>query len=455
MRHPENKILVVDGTGRGHAICDLFTRTNPAVTVYYGPGCDVIENDRIVPVPSISLTDVRTVLRFLAEHPVEFVFVSHVDALSLGYVDDLRRAGHRVIGPTARAAELESSKTRGKAFCVEHGIPVPRFGVFTAAAAAKAYIRQVPFQCVVKADGLTVDGDGSVVCDSVAEAEAAVDRFAAELGGSPRLVVEERLSGQEVSVFALLDGENGLVFPLAMDYKRTFEGDAGKNCDGMGSITPHPADSHPLREQLRAALVDPLIRGLRAEKLDFTGFVYLGAMLTDRGPAVFEINARFGDSEAQAVLPGVRSDFLAMCRAVLAGTLAGQRLVTDGLARCSVALVQGCLDPADPDALPGWPFGEYAAGQPVSGLETIDPREAAVFYANLRRGAAGRPQSCGGRVLHVVGRGYSLDQARHHAYQQAWRIWFPGMRYRSDIGAGPGAVCADDEPVPSFSGGRR
>jgi phosphoribosylamine--glycine ligase len=462
VNHAENKVLVVDGTGRGHAICDLFTRTNPAVTVYYGPGCDVIESERIVSVPSISLADAQTVLNFLIENPAEFVFVSNIDALSLGYVDDLRRAGHQVIGPTAEAAKLESSKARGKLFCVDHSIPVPDFQVFTEAEAAKAYIRHLPYQCVVKVDGLTSAGDGSVVCDSGAEAEAAVDRFAGELGDSLRLVVEERLTGQELSVFALLDGESALMFPVAMDYKRTLEGDAGKNCDGMGSITPHPADSPALREQLQTMLVDPLLRGLRAEKLDFTGFVYLGAVLTDRGPAVFEINARFGDSEAEVVLPGVRSDFTAMCRAVLTGTLRGQRLVTDGLARCSVALVQGCLDPADPDALAGWPFGEYAVGQPVSGLGTTDPREAALFYSNLRRDVAGRPETCGGRVLHVVGTGHSLDQARQHAYLQVGRIRFPGMRYRGDIGAAAAlsgtAACAasgDEKPDPIFSSGRR
>src|SRR5262249_34363009 len=202
-------------------------------------------------------------------------------------------------------------------------------------------------------------------------AGAAVDGLgaAAEAAGQPlRLVVDERLTGPEISVFALLDGTGAMLFPPAMDYKRALEGDAGKNCDGMGSIAPHPDDGPALRERLRRKLVGPLVRGLQAEGLDFTGFVYLGAGLTERGPMVIEINARFGDSEAQAVLPGVRTDFTDLCRAVLAGRLASRRLDTDGLARCSVALVQGCVDPADPAAAVGWPFGEFDAGQQVSGL---------------------------------------------------------------------------------------
>jgi phosphoribosylamine--glycine ligase len=448
VKNPENTVLVVDATGRGHAICDLFTRTNSEVTVYYGPGCDVIEHDRIVCVPSISLADAGTVLDFLAANPVEFVFVSNIDALSRGYVDELRRAGHRVIGPTAAAAELESSKARGKQFCLDHGLPVPAFGVFTDAAEAKTYIRSLRQACVVKTDGLTPDGDGAVVCDSAAEAEAAVDCFAAASGGSVRLLIEERLTGQEVSVVALLDGRNAVMLPLAMDYKRALDGGAGKNCDGMGSIAPHPADSLILREDLREALINPLVKGLQADGIDFTGFVYIGAMLTARGPAVLEINARFGDSEAEVVLPGVRNDFVALCRAVLRRGLDRAVLATDGLARCSVALVQGCLDTHDPGALPGWPFGDFAGGQPVTGLHAVDPREAVLFYAGLRRDSTGRPATCGGRVLHVVGTGQSPDQARRRAYRQIGRVWFPGMRFRAGIGAesprhGRGAPYAD------------
>jgi len=424
-------VLLVDGTGRGHALCDLFVRTDPAVTVHYGPGCDVIEHPRIRAVPSIRLDDPRTVLAFLAEHPVEFVFASYIDALADGLVDTLRRAGHKVIGPTAAAAMLESSKARGKEFCVRHGIPVPEHGVFDDPAAAKAYIAARPYPCVVKANGLTPDGDGSIVCASAAEAMAAADRLAA--AGLLPLVVEERLAGPEISVFALLDGHSAMTFPAAMDYKRTLGGDTGKNCDGMGSIAPHPDDDSALRDQLRAVLVDPLVRGLRADGLDFTGFVYLGAVLTERGPVVIEINARFGDSEAEVVLPGVRESFTELCRAVLGGALPDRPVDHDGRARCSVALVQGGVAGDDGQVLPGWPFGEFQAGQPVRGLGHTEP-ETTVYYANLRRDAGGRPISSGGRVLHVVGAGDDLEAARTAAYRRVEGITFPGVRYRGDIG---------------------
>lgn len=428
-------VLVIDGTGRGHAICDLFVRTNPSVTVYYGPGCDALTADRIVSVPRIRLDDPSTALDFLAEHPVEFVFVSHVNALCAGYTDVLSAHGHQVIGPSAAAARLEASKERGKRFCTDHGLPTAEYAAFTDAPAAKAYVRQRPYACVVKTDGLTPDGDGSVVCDTAAEAETAVDAFASAQGADLQLVVEERLYGREISVFALLDGADYLLFPTALDFKRTLEGDAGKNCDGMGSLAPHPQSSPALLEQIRRDLVEPFLRGIAAEGLSYTGFVYIGAMITDSGLKVIEINTRFGDSEAEAVLPGVHNDFTELCRAVLRRELDRSLLVTDGLARCSVALTQGCLDPADPTATPGWPFGAFATGQPVLGLAQF-PRDATrLFYANLRADSDGRPVTSGGRVLHVVGVGRTITEARAQAYRRIGGISFPGMRHRTDIGA--------------------
>lgn len=427
-----NRVLVVDGTGRGHAICRLFTRTNPDVVVYYGPGCDVIDEDRVVLVPSICLTDPGTALEFLSTNPAEFVFVSHIDALSCGYVDALRDAGHAVIGPTRDAATLETSKARGKQFCVDNGIPTAPFRTFTDPAAAQEYVRSLPYDCVVKTDSLTPNGDGSIVCDSREEGLRAIERFAG--AGDPRVVIEQRLYGQEISIFALLDGQTAMLMPAALDFKRSMEGDGGPNCDGMGSISPHPLAGTLPDELIRRTILEPVVRGLRADKRDYTGFLYIGAMVTAEGLHVLELNARFGDSEAQVVLPGIRSDFSALCRAIFRGELREHRLDTDGLTRCSVALVQGSIAAADPEAAPGWPFGPFEAGQQVSGLDesVVDGLER--YYGNLRRSADGSPVTSGGRVLHVVGAGVTLDEARIRAYEEVARISFAGMRFRRDIG---------------------
>lgn len=428
-------ILVIDGTGRGHALCDLFVRTDPTVTVYYGPGTDALAADRIVPVPEIRYDDPTTALGFLEKHPVEFVFVSNIDALSIGYADALAAQGHQVIGPTKDAAQLEASKERGKRFCIDHGLPTAAYQAFTDPEAARRYIRELPYACVVKTDGLTPDGDGAIVCETAAEAITAVDAFATAQNDGFQVVVEERLYGQEISVFALLDGSDYLLFPTAVDFKRTLEQDAGKNCDGMGSIAPHPHNSPALTDQIRRTLVEPLVHGLRSDGLTYTGFVYIGAMITHTGLRVIEINARFGDSEAEAVLPSVHSDFTELCRSVLRQDLAGRELATDNLVRCSIALTQGCLDPTDPQSAPGWPFGDFETGQPVTQLASLAPDNAQVFYANVRTGDDGHAVTTGGRVLHVVGKGDTLEDARAEAYARIGRISFPGMRYRSDIGA--------------------
>jgi phosphoribosylamine---glycine ligase len=440
-----NKVMVIDATGRGHAICDLFVRTNSRVVVYYAPGCELVDHSRIRSVQEISLTDVGTVISFLQNNPVDFVFVSNIDALCRGYVDAISAAGWPVIGPDAAAATLEASKVRGREFCTAHGLPIPPYRAFHGSAAASEFIRHRPEgPCVVKANGLTADGDAAIVCETRAAALDAVSTLSAAHGREELMLVEELVTGTEISVFALLDGTSALLFPPAMDYKRALVGDRGKNCDGMGSIAPHPAESPELRAQLKRTLVEPLVRGIAAENLRFTGFVYIGAMLTVNGLVVLEINARFGDSEAEVILPGLTSDFAALCHAVLAGGLSAESVSTDGLARCSVALVQGAVSGDDPRLRPGWPHGKFAVGQPVAGLSAFVPGTQ-VFCAGVRRDDLGQPVTAGGRVLHVVGAGVAPELARERAYRRAAQISFAGISYRSDIGL-TGAVLRAAKP---------
>lgn len=418
-------VLVIDSTGRGHALCDLFVRTSPAAEVYYAPGCPLIKDPGIRSVPEISLKDPGTCLRFLEHVPVDFTFVSHIDALTAGYVDILRDSGHAVIGPTRDCSRLESSKAFGKAFCSRYGLPTAAYREFLDPVSAVNYVRGMPHGCVVKTDDLTDNGDGAIVCYSAAEAEQAISVF--ESRGDFHVIVEQRLIGTELSVLALLDTRGYLLFPSALDYKRALEGDRGPNCDGMGSVAPHPLEDGRLRQEIADRLLDPFVRGLRAENLDYSGFVYIGCIITADGLKVLEINARFGDSEAEVVLPSIGSDFAKICEAIIEQRLADCTLRVDGLVRCSVALVQGGLRED-----PGWPFGAAAAGWPVLGYDRLEPGYR-VFLANITSGPDGDAVTAGGRVLHVVGTGGDLLTARENAYSGVHRITFAGKRFRTDI----------------------
>jgi phosphoribosylamine--glycine ligase len=429
-----NAVLLIDHeTGRAHALCDLFLRTDPSVTIYYGPGHAAVRHPRIVQVPSISLTKVETVIDFCRQTKIDFVLVSWINSLAIGYVDTLLGHGLRVIGPSQRGAELESSKRRGKQFCAAQGIRIPRHRAFDDPDAASAYINSLPYQVVVKEDGLTDMGDGVHVCTTAAEAQQAVNAIADRTGDAFSVVVEERLRGIDISLLALTDGIGYVMFPAALDYKRCSDGNRGKNCDGMGSIAPHPAVTPQIYAEA-AGIFSKVIAGLKSEQVPYTGFLFVGAMITDEGLRVLEINSRFGDSEAQVILPSVQSNFTELCRRVLERRLDGCRIEIDSLVRCCVIATQGNIAPRNANSKPGWPFGDYEVGQRIEGLEEIDPSKALVFFAGTGIDRDGRLVTSRGRVLHVVGYGKSAPVAIDNAYSQISRISFPGIRYRSDIG---------------------
>jgi phosphoribosylamine--glycine ligase len=438
MMQSRGKVLLIDDqTGRGHAICDLFVRTDPDTVVYYGPAHPAIVHPRVVHAPSVSLGDVETVAAFCKSNDVDFTFVSWINSLSLGYVDALQRKGLRVVGPTQRGAELETSKRRGKRFCIDHGIPTPEYMTFDDPAAAKSYVRSLGHAAVVKEDGLRTLGDGAHMCSSAGEAEAVIDEIAVRQGRAFFVLIERRHFGTEISIFAFTDGKSYVLFPAALDYKRALDGDRGKNCAGMGSIAPHPAADSALYRVLRHTIMDKVLRGLVREKIEYTGFIYVGALLTDEGPVTLEINARFGDSEAQAVLPSVRTNFTALCRQALNRQLDNVKLDTDLLHRCCIVATQGSIRPGDERAKPGWPFGDYDAGHRIEGVDRVDPSCATVFFAGTGVDREGSLVTARGRVLNVVGLGVSREQAIENAYRQLRQISFPGMRYRSDIGRFP------------------
>ena len=449
-----SKVLLVDRSGRGHAFADLFVRTNPDVTVLYAPGCGAIHEERIVPVPDVSLSDLDALAALAEREKVDFVFVANAVALAGGFAGALRGRGIPAIGPSREAAMLEASKTFGKQVCARHGVPVSEHAFFDDPDAAKAYVRSVPHQVVVKADGLC-GGNGSFVCDTVADADAAIDKIMVERAfdeAGDRIVIERRLFGREVSIFAMYDGESFVLLPMAMDYPKSDDGNTGVTSGGMGAFSPHPLESPELARKAHREILEPLGRAIREEGLEYTGIIYAGCMLTDDRLVLLEINVRLGDPEAEAVLPRIESDFMEICRAVLDGRLDGRELAVSDRFFCNVTAAQGrtrqlARNGRSRGWYSGWPYGRYGKHYPITGIEKVDRSACRVFIGEALDHPEKGLVSDGGRVIHVVGFGDTLAEASRNAYDNIRHIHFEGMRYRTDIGV----VMSWDEPAEALA----
>ena len=371
----------------------------------------------------IEATDLPGLLAAARSHGVDMTVVGPEAPLAAGIVDLFREQGLRVVGPTRGAAQIESSKSYAKRLMEKHGIPTAQSWLFDTPAEARAHVAEAPMPLVVKADGLTA-GKGVTVCHSREEALRAIsscmdERIYGDAGAS--VLVEEYLAGQEVSVFAFTDGVHISPLVAACDYKRLLEGNEGPNTGGLGSYSPPPFWSEALSQEIEERIVRPTVDALAEEGHPYQGALYAGLMLTEGGPKVLEFNCRLGDPEAQVVLPRLTSDFLDMLTAVADGTLDWRPVEWTGPVCAGVVL-----------ASQGYPQ-EYRTGQPVSGLDSLDP-DAWVFHAGTRQEGAD-VVTAGGRVLMVVGQGASLEEAREHAYRNVERVHFEGAYYRRDIGA--------------------
>jgi phosphoribosylamine--glycine ligase len=425
-------VMVVDYSGRGHAFADLFVRTNPDVTVHLAPGCGALDEDRIVALPQFSPADVDPMVAYAREIDADLVTVTNPSALANGFVDAFRAAGLRTIGPDRSAARLESSKIFTKELCAKYGIATASYRTFDDAATATAYVREVGAPVVIKADGLCY-GNGAFVCDTEAEAVAAIERLLVtrDFGAAGDVIlIEEKLVGQELLYFALVGGGRHVMLPGAVDYPRTGDGNTDVMCGGMGAFSPSPLESAEDTARFEEQMMLPLLAAIEAEGLDYSGVIYIGCFLVGEKLYLIEINARMGDPEAEVVLPRITSDFVEVCEAVLAGRLGelGPLRLSDEVFVDVVATQGPTADTA------GWPYGEISRGNPIDGLSKIDAEHCRVFFGAARQEPDGRLVSDGGKVLHLVGRGSSLAEAAEHAYRGIAEIDFDGVRYRTDIG---------------------
>jgi phosphoribosylamine---glycine ligase len=417
------RVMVLGSGAREHALAWSIARSPHAEAVLCAPGNPGIAED--VSTESLDLGSTTDVIALARRWSADLIVVGPEGPLAAGIADELRDASFAVFGPSRQAAQLEASKTFAKEFMARHAIPTARFAVFDSAAAARDHVRALRGPCVVKADGLAA-GKGVTVCDDVADALRAIDEImeARRFGvAGARVVIEERLRGEEASFYAICDGKDFLCLPAAQDFKRALDGDEGENTGGMGSYAP----AWPVDERVHACvvreIVQPVVSGMRSEGAPFQGVLFVGLMIEAGVPRVIEFNVRFGDPEAQSILFGLRGDLLPVLAAAASGSLDG--VETKGL---------DVVDPAVTVvvASEGYPRA-HQADRVIEGLDQLrGESDLKVFHAaTTRRDAIWR--SCGGRVLSVTARAETLRAARERAYAAVGRIRLAGAVVRSDI----------------------
>ena len=414
------KILVVGGGGREHAIVWKL-RQSPCVSrLYCAPGnggtAAIAEN-----VP-IKATDLEGITAFAKQEKIDLVFVAPDDPLAMGLVDELEAAGVRAFGPKKNAAIIEASKAFSKDLMHRYGIPTADYAVFTDEAEALGFLDKSAMPIVIKADGLAL-GKGVIIANTHSEARTAVQGMMAgsAFGQAGRtVVIEEFMTGPELTVLAFTDGQTVCPMVSSRDHKRALDGDQGLNTGGMGAVAPGAELSSADWKKLQATIFQPTIDAMRAEGRPFSGVIYFGLMLTAKGPKVIEYNARFGDPETQAILPLLETDLVDIIEAILEKRLDQLEISWKNGCSCCVVLASG-----------GYP-GSYQTGYPISGLESVSP-DCLVFHAGTRL-AENQIVTSGGRVLGVTAVADSLPAAIKAAYDNAALVSFQNMHYRKDIG---------------------
>ena len=415
-------LLVVGGGGREHAIIKKL-KENPSVeTIYALPGNGGIAQDAVC-VPEIGAKDIPAIVDFAKSHDIDFAVVAPDDPLALGCVDRLHEAGIPCFGPDAKAARIEASKVFSKNLMKKYGIPTASYEVFNDPAKALEYLKTASFPIVIKADGLAL-GKGVLIPQNLVEAEDAVktimeDKAFGDSGNE--IVIEEFLTGPEVSVLAFTDGTAIRPMVSSMDHKRAGDNDTGLNTGGMGTVAPNPYYTADVAQVCMDTIFLPTLAAMRAEGCPFKGCLYFGLMITPQGPKVIEYNCRFGDPETQVVLPLLKTDLLTVMQAVENETLADLEVEwSDGAAAC-VILASG-----------GYP-SHYEKGKVMS-FPASTPANVTIYHAGDKLDGEGRLVTSGGRVLGITAMALTLKEALADAYAAAETVNFDGKYMRHDIG---------------------
>lgn len=418
------KVLIIGSGGREHVITMCVAKSKRVSKIYAAPGnAGIAELAECV---DISVMDFEKQVAFAKEHQIDFVIVGPDDPLAAGCVDAFEAAGIPVFGPRKNAAIIESSKAFSKDLMKKYGIPTAAYETFDNADKALAYLETADFPIVLKADGLAL-GKGVLICNNLEEARAGVkeimlDKHFGNAGN--KMVIEEFMTGREVSVLAFCDGTTIKTMTSAQDHKRAQDGDKGLNTGGMGTFSPSPFYTKEIAEFCQKEIYEKTMAAMKQEGRDFVGVLFTGLMLTEKGAKVLEFNARFGDPEAQVVLPRMKNDIIDVMEACVCGTLDKVELEFEDNAAVCVVL-----------ASDGYPVS-YEKGFPIKGLDKFKDKDKEGYYVfhagtKLKDGAI---VTNGGRVLGVTAKGDDLLKARANAYEAVKWISFDNKYMRNDIG---------------------
>lgn len=415
------KVLVVGSGGREHALCWKIAQ-RPGTEVYVAPGnIGMVDVATLV---NIKVDDIAGLVDFAKAEGIDLTVVGPELPLTLGIVDAFQEAGLACFGPNKAAAKLEGSKAFSKELMKKYGIPTAAFDTFTDVEKAKAFVDEIGVPCVVKADGLAA-GKGVIICMTREEADKAIEDMLTDHAfgdASATIVIEEYMVGPEVSVLAFADGKSVLPMVSAQDHKRIFDGDKGPNTGGMGAYSPAPVYTEALSAEVNKTIIEPTIAAMAAEGTPFTGILYTGLMLTEKGPRVLEYNVRFGDPETQPIMVRMKSDIVALFQACVDGKLDEATLEWHDEAAVCVIMASG-----------GYPASSEK-GVPIHGLDDIAAEEAIVFHSGTAE-KDGEIVTNGGRVLGVTAKDATIKGAIDKAYAAVEKINFDHMQFRRDIGA--------------------
>lgn len=416
------KVLIVGGGGREHALAWKIAQSPRVSKIYCAPGNGGIA--AIAQCIPIKAVDIEGIISFSKEEQIDMVVVAPDDPLAAGMVDALEEAGIRAFGPRQNAAAIESSKVFSKNLMKKYGIPTAAYEAFENIDDATEHLKKSRFPIVIKADGLAL-GKGVIIAENYDEAKTAVYNMMSDKvfgNAGDRVIIEEFLTGREISILAFADGKTVIPMVSSQDHKRAYDNDMGPNTGGMGTFSPSRFYTEEISSFCMENIFMPTLEAMNRENCPFKGIIYFGLILTDDGPKVLEYNARFGDPETQVILPLLKTDLIDIFDAVIDGKLDSVNIQWDDNATVCVILASG-----------GYPV-KYKKGLEIKGIEEAEKDPSIIVFHAGTKLESGRYYTSGGRVLGVTAVAETLERAREKAYKAAEKICFPDMHFRKDIG---------------------